>query len=325
MSDPSSVVSAQSSRAASGTVSRALNDLVAQAIGSVSAADDPELDALVARVKTDFGAALVGIILYGSYSRGERDSLTDLYILIDDYAHSGLAFWHGLLNRVLPPNVYQLELDTGLRCKYALLPLAQFQRCVQQDFHSYFWARFAQPVRLLYARDQRSRKAIVDAASDAVRQFHREVARVTSGAVAAQAFWQRGLGLTYGCELRAESGKRAVDLAAANVDHFLQLTAAVAAENDWPVSGEDITVRFPSIELASGERRWRLRRWWGKALSVLRLLKASATFNNGFEYLLWKIERHSGIYVEPSPLAQKLPLLFGWPTFFKLYRLGAFR
>lgn len=320
MSDSVAESSPSSNKTAQG-----LPDLVAQAIGSESADNDPELDALVARVQKDFGNALVGIILYGSYSRGERDSLTDLYILIDDFAGTGLPFWHGLLNRLLPPNVYQLELESGMRCKYALLPLTQFQRCVQQDFHSYFWARFAQPVRLLYARDQRSRQAIVDAASDAVRQFHREVARVTSGTLATQAFWQTGLALTYGCELRAESGRRAGDLAAANADYFLQLTAAYAEERDWPVGGADVTVRFPRVDLASGQRRWRLRRWWGKFLSVLRLLKASATFNNGFAYLLWKIERHSGIYVEPSPLAQKLPLLFGWSTFFKLYRLGAFR
>ena len=74
-----------------------------------------------------------------------------------------------------------------------------------------------------------------------------------------------------------------------------------------------------------GSARWPLRKAFGKVLSVLRLVKAAATFNDGFDYLLWKIERHSGIYIEPTPAQRKLPLVLGWPLFWRLYRLGAFK
>jgi len=307
-------------------------DLVAQALSPAAATlatDDPDLKALLAQVQADFGAALCGVVLYGSYSRGERDSLTDLYILIDDYSNLDLPAWHAVANRLLPPNVYQLELDQGLRCKYALMPLSQFERCVQRDFHSYFWARFAQPVQLLYARDATMQLRIQDAITAAIVRFHQEVLGEVGGERPAIDLWRIGLGLTYSCELRAESGKRAADLADSNAAYFSNLTQAYAGENDWPVRNSDTvaesTVVFPVGDSVAAERRWRRRRWWGKFLSVARLLKASATFDNGFEYLLWKIERHSGIYVEPGPWARKLPLLFCWPTFFRLYRLGAFR
>ncbi len=41
--------------------------------------------------------------------------------------------------------------------------------------------------------------------------------------------------------------------------------------------------------------RWRRRRALGKLLSVLRLFKAAFTFNQPLEYILWKVERRSGL------------------------------
>ena len=81
----------------------------------------------------------------------------------------------------------------------------------------------------------------------------------------------------------------------------------------------------PAHPALPGRVQWWLRRVLGKILSVKRLFKAAFTFNEPLQYLLWKIERHSGHYIEPSPLQLKHPLLFSWPLLWKLYRLGAFR
>ena len=70
---------------------------------------------------------------------------------------------------------------------------------------------------------------------------------------------------------------------------------------------------------------WWLRRIQGKLLSVLRLSKAALTFNEPLQYLLWKIERHTGIYIEPTPRQLRYPLIFAWPLLWKLRRRGAFR
>ena len=71
--------------------------------------------------------------------------------------------------------------------------------------------------------------------------------------------------------------------------------------------------------------RWRVRMFHGKALSTLRLLKAALTFDGALDYLLWKISRHSGVYIEPTERQRKFPLIFAWPLLFRLYRRGAFR
>ena len=63
----------------------------------------------------------------------------------------------------------------------------------------------------------------------------------------------------------------------------------------------------------------------GKILSILRLMKAAYTFQGGADYLIWKIERHSGVKVELTPAQRKHPIWAGITTFWRLYRQGAFR
>ena len=70
---------------------------------------------------------------------------------------------------------------------------------------------------------------------------------------------------------------------------------------------------------------WLVRRAQGKLLSMLRLIKGLFTFHGGLDYILWKIERHSGITVEVSPFAHRHPLLGSWGILWCLYRRGAFR
>ncbi|PJA38650.1 MAG: hypothetical protein CO182_10455, partial [Lysobacterales bacterium CG_4_9_14_3_um_filter_62_6] len=61
----------------------------------------------------------------------------------------------GVLCRLLPPNVYDLAVGSGaeaVQAKCAGMRLRRFASAVKSDFHSYFWARFAQPSLLLYCR-----------------------------------------------------------------------------------------------------------------------------------------------------------------------------
>ena len=280
--------------------------------------DDVDLASLLKALQERYGSSIKAVLLYGSYTRGARDSLVDLYVLLDGYP-AVLPGWQVLANKILPPNVYQLEAETGVRCKYALMPLRQFARRLDRDFHSYFWARFAQPCQLLYASDGVTEKTLVTALAAGARSFLRETS-VAPGMDAARiatdpkAAFVEGLRLTYGCELRAESQFRADELVASNTEYFEALGGAWIVEQP----GVPVTLLF-------GSARWPLRSALGKFLSIARLIKAAATFNDGFEYLLWKIERHSGIYIEPTALQRKLPLVFGWPLFWRLYRLGAFK
>jgi hypothetical protein len=70
---------------------------------------------------------------------------------------------------------------------------------------------------------------------------------------------------------------------------------------------------------------WAGRRLLGKSLNVARLVKAAFTFAGGVDYLLWKVERHSGVRIEPTPFLRRHPLLGIWGVAWRLWRRGAFR
>ena len=70
---------------------------------------------------------------------------------------------------------------------------------------------------------------------------------------------------------------------------------------------------------------WQARRVQGKCLSVLRLGKALFTFKGGLDYILWKIERHSGVAIPEDSALRRYPLSGVWVIFWRLYRRGGFR
>ena len=117
-----------------------------------------------------------------------------------------------------------------------------------------------------------------------------------------------GLVLTYSAELRAERMGRSISVVDADRQRYIRFTAPVAAAiDDVPGGG------------------WRRRRIEGKALSVLRLAKASLTFAGGADYIAWKINRHAGTDIRLKPWQQRHPLLAALTLLPKLIRSGAVR
>jgi hypothetical protein len=70
---------------------------------------------------------------------------------------------------------------------------------------------------------------------------------------------------------------------------------------------------------------WARRRRAGKALTVIRLTKASATFAGGIDYLAWKINRHAGTAIEIKPWQRRWPLLGAFTLLPRLLKRGAVR
>jgi hypothetical protein len=84
----------------------------------------------------------------------------------------------------------------------------------------------------------------------------------------------------------------------------------------------------PALAVAQSMRSsgtWARRRIEGKALSVLRLIKASFTFAGGADYIAWKINRHAGTSIELKPWQRRWPLLAAITLLPRLLRSGAVR
>ncbi len=266
------------------------------------------------------GGGVCAVLFYGSCLREGCDEgrIVDLYLLADDYAAVHARPLQRWLNRLLPPNVYYLEVPHGtgtVRAKYALVGLAHLERLVRPEVSNpYFWARLAQPVALAWARGPEVRVRVRNIVTRAVATTF-EAARPLAGEEAdAPEVWERAFAESYRTELRAEPPDRARALVAHDAERYRRITAALRSGAGGPL---------PSTTAAA--RRWRRRRLEGKALSVLRLAKASFTFEAGPDYVAWKIRRHTGVPVTLTPWQRRHPLLAAPLLLWRLARRGAVR
>jgi hypothetical protein len=296
----------------------------------------PGVHVLADALRTRFGEAVAAILLYGSCLRtGTDEGLVDFYVVVDSYRNLPGTSFLRLLYRILPPTVFYLEIPLGdrrVRAKYAVISRADFQRGTSPRwFHSYLWARFAQPSSLLYARDEESAQEIHAARGSAIVTFVTRVLPVLPAAFDAELLWREGLSRTYRTELRAERLDAVARLVQDNLGYYEQVTRAAMPSFpfDIRVQEEDSSVKYkatiPERVRFWGSHAWNLRKALGKTLNVLRLLKGLMTFQGGTDYILWKIERHSGMRPVLSPRLQRHRWLAMGLMLWKLYRQGGYR
>ena len=140
--------------------------------------------------------------------------------------------------------------------------------------------------------------------------------------------WTRAFQATYAAELRAERAGRPRLVYEADRVRYDSLTEAAlraAGCNVKATADGRISLHDAGHSRRTAETTWWCRRIVGKLLSVLRLAKGVFTFDGGVDYILWKIERHSGIKAPVTPWQRRHPLLAAPALAWRLYRRGAFR
>jgi hypothetical protein len=302
--------------------------------------DSPPLQALLAALQARFGDSLQAVVLYGSCLRSTDlfDGLVDLYALVDDYARAEPRLGRRLGVRLLPPNVYYLEAPVEgrtVRSKYAVLSLDALDRGTgPKRFESYFWGRFAQPVRVIYSRSPEVRARLQADFQQAAETLLRRALPALPPAGTLDDLWTGALALSYATELRTERRGRAGELAGHGRAFYTGISRALDERlNDCltllPPTADDAPWRYRSHASAAARRlapwQWRLRRGLGKLLSVARLVKGLFTFEGGLDYLAWKLTRHSGQTIEVPDRVRRRPLIHVWGWGWRLYRRGVFR
>jgi hypothetical protein len=262
---------------------------------------------------------VAAVLAYGSCIRdaGVDESLIDLYVLTHRLEDVSSRLFTRAACRLLPPNVYYAEVAHAgrtLRSKYAVMTLSEFAARTGPAARSpYFWARFAQPARLVYAADDASRSIVLNAVVEAsvrMLQESRKLAKPGEDVITA---FVRVLKASYATELRAEKSARAEMLVGASRQYYTDLAALVP-----PAAAGDCDRNLAA-------REWRRRKIVGKSLSVARLIKAGFTFEGGADYLAWKIGRHSGEILIMSSWHRRHPVLTGLMLLPKMLRKGAVR
>lgn len=298
-----------------------LKSLVAQELSQPVA---PAVLAMAEAVRVRHGAAALAVLFYGSCLRKPEtllpDALLDFYLLVDDYRAAYDSGLMALVNRLLPPNVFYLELPQAggtLRCKYAVLTLDQFAAGTSREaLNVSLWARFSQPARLLWSRDPAIADRVAGACAEAVLTMLGNVMPLVGRADDAEELWRRAFAETYAAEVRSETADRAAELVRLDAERYRRVTGP--ALGILREGGQVI----PAPESAA---LWRKRRRVGKLLNLARLVKAAFTFQGALDYVLWKVRRHSGVELPVTDWQRRHPLLSAPVLAWRLYRRGAFR
>ncbi len=292
---------------------------------------DPRAADMAAAIAALYPGAARAVLFYGSCLReAVLDGLMlDFYLIVSEYRAAYGRSWMAPANRLIPPNVFPFE-HGGLAAKYAVLSEADFHRLNGPETLSVsVWARFAQPSRLVWRADEAAAEACVAAIDRAAPTLLGAARPLVEEEVLDDPLdlWRRGFALTYGAELRAERTGRAASVVDAEPERYRRFTAPAAAVAGVARLEEG---RLALTPLAPGERRRAQARWArmrraGKALTVVRLMKASGTFAGGIDYIAWKINRHAGTDIAIKPWQRRWPLVGALTLLPRLLKRGAIR
>jgi len=288
----------------------------------------PAANAFCESLRTHFGPSTAAVVFYGSCLRQKTDIglLLDFYVLVDRYTPALENRISAFFARLLPPNVYYIEMpyeDRTVRAKVAVISVDQFLRGTGPEaFTSSLWARFAQPAAVLYARNDEVRRRVIQALANAVSTMMTRTIPLMDDTFSSRDLWVRAFSKTYGAELRPEQESKAAELVDADLSRYTTVTKLTLGP-----PGEDDTFHqtFTPQQRAHARWAWNIRRIQGKTLNALRLIKAAFTFSGGLDYAVWKIERHSGVKIELSDAEKRRPLITGLKLFLRTLRQGGVR
>ena len=288
--------------------------LKARVAASLDAPMAPPVRAYAGKLAEEAGARAV--LFYGSNLRtGELEGVLDFYVLLPGPQESGI--W---------PRVSYHEWDHDgqvLRAKVATMHLATFHAAAAGDLlDTTIWARFVQPCALAWVRDEAARAGVTDAIAAAIVTATRLAVALGPQTGVAEDFWRALFRATYQAEFRVEKPGREDTILAANRAHFDGLLSVALEAANIPCT----RVGAQLAPLMTGGERKRIRRWWsrrrrlGKPYNLVRLVRATATFDGAARYAAWKVERHTGVAVAVTPWREKHPLLAAPGVLWRVWR-----
>jgi hypothetical protein len=272
-----------------------------------------EAAAFAQHLARHYGPAVAAILFYGSCLRERRcDGLLDFYVIVDDYS-AVMSAIGAAAARLLPPTVYHRTLaadDRVLRAKVAVISQPQLARRMRPEgLDGSLWARFCQPVALVYARDDTAADSMLSALAEGLITAGLWAARLGPESGRADDYWRALFRATYAAELRVEAGDRSAKLVATAPERYAAMLSDAWRALGFPVGDEIAANPLPASARRQAGRAWRRRRWANRSLNVLRLMKAAFTFDGGADYIAWKIERHARRGIPLSPFQRKHPIL----------------
>lgn len=281
-------------------MSGALEDRIAQSLGREVRG---EVTAYARKLGEE--ARAVAVLFYGSNLRtGSMEGVLDFYVLLPGPQRE----------RIWPRVSYREWQHEGqtLRAKIATMSLAKFGEAAKgRSRDTTIWTRFVQPSALVWQAGEDVRCQVHDAVAEASITAARFAAALGPSSGFAADYWRALFRATYRAEFRVEKAGREDTILSVNANHFDGLLTLAWDAGGIPFEVEDdrLTPKLSASERTSILDQWRARERMGKPLNILRLAKATTTFEGAARYGAWKLERHTGIKLEVTPFREKHPLL----------------
>ena len=274
----------------------------------------PAISEFAARLAKEAGA--LSVLFYGSNLRtGSLDGVLDYYVLLPGPQRERI--WPRVSYRE-----WNYDGDT-LRAKIATMSLVQFaEAAAGKSRDTTIWARFVQPSALVWSRDEQAKLKTLDALGQAARTAARLAVALGPETGTADDFWRALFQATYKAEFRVEKAGREDSILAVNAEHFDGLLPLALSAQDvtFAEQGKQITPHLSDSERRKTLSWWKRRQRLGKPLNIMRLLKASTTFDGAARYAAWKVERHTGVPIEVTPWREKHPVLAAPAVLLKVWR-----
>lgn len=295
------------------------DDLRRQLAESLARPVDPAVADFARELAKAEGA--IAVLFYGSNLRtGSLEGVLDFYVILPGGSEPAIWPTVSYHERAVVAGTAERSI---LRAKVAKMRLRTFARAARGELaDTTIWTRFVQPCALVWAIDDATRKDLILAIGDACKTASRLAVALGPRLGTSDEYWSSLFRATYEAELRVESCTRSDTILDVNRGHFTGLLPlALAASGIDPREHDGLL----EPELPQSERRrilgwWKRRRRLGKVLNLVRILKASTTFAGAARYAAWKIERHTGLKIEVTPLRERFPLVAAPGVLWALWR-----
>jgi hypothetical protein len=306
----------------------------------LDASPSPRAGQLGTFLANAFGPTAVALIHYGSHAHGAdatAESAHDFFAIVDDYddAYRSLAATIGtryrptvaaLLNRALAPNVISITDATATppaRAKVAVFSLGAFRRgCSPRSTDLFVRGRLFQVAQLVWARDEESRRAVVEATIEARAGSFAWGRVFLPPRFDADEYGRCLLTVAFASEIRPETADRISSLLDVQRAALRRMYAPFL---DWLVRVGTLRRQGASYSDPASHGYWErvgaaLYRRRSKLRATLRWAKYVALYDDWLDYVVQKIARRSGVTVELTSRERRWPLIFLWPKAIRFLR-----
>lgn len=310
---------------------------------TLSSETDDFLEDAVQELALASRGTLDGVVFFGSRrtgaARANEWSAYDLFVIVHRYRpfyqamrDAGLSGkgpgFLALISRWLPPTQYSIRLkDSPVHMKTSVIQTDTFHRETGPKRRDHFCiGRLFQPSRILYARDQPTREALLDdlvSAHAATWGWTRPWLLPTFDAAA---YGRNALAVSMSWEVRPEPPGRAEALWEAQKEEqapvFEALLSDLAARGELASASEGEPGTWSPTHPAPRAETFRLKLYFRRSIvrSTTRWLKHVLSFEGWLDYILRKANRHGGEPIELSERERRWPLIFLWPRVYRHLR-----